>query len=111
MCQTMTQNTVFLEHQIYASQKKITQPLVARVETFRMSGLILCENIFTARHTHIVRDGALNHKVDFLTFLQILNLEGHPSHITGLKVTVFLLESVQQRVMITPHIDTAEIVT
>ena len=33
------QNTVCLEHQIYASQKKITQPLVVMVETFRMSGV------------------------------------------------------------------------
>ena len=33
------QNTVCLEQQIYASQKKITQPLVVMVETFRRSAV------------------------------------------------------------------------
>ena len=43
------QNTVCLEHQIYTSQKKITQPLDVMVETFWMSGLVdvrLAQQVF-----------------------------------------------------------------
>ena len=56
-------------------------------------------------HAHIVKDGALSHKVDIHTyFLKILNLEGHLYCMIGSKVTVFLFESIK-------HIGTAEIVT
>ena len=40
----------------------------------------------------MVKDGAFSHKIDYITILkEILNLEGHPNRITGLKVTAILL--------------------
>ena len=60
-------------------------------------------------HTHIFRDGALSQEVDI--FLKIINVKGHPNCMIGSKVTAFLLESVKQRVMITLHIGTTEIIT
>ena len=36
----------------------------------------------------MVEDGGFSHKIDYLTFLEeILNLKGHPNHITGSRVT------------------------
>ena len=64
------------------------------------------------RHTHIVRNGSLSDKVVPLDILfQILNLEVHPNCIIGLEVTAIMFESVEQKVKITPHIVSAEIVT
>ena len=40
------------------------------------------------RHTLLVQDGALSHKINYVT---ILNLEGHPNRITGSKVMAILL--------------------
>ena len=61
---------------------------------------MLCKNIFFLRcHAHIVRDGDFSHKV-----------EGNPNCMIGSKTMAFLLESVKPRVIITPHIGTAEIV-
>ena len=40
----------------------------------------------------MVEDGALSHKIDYVTILtEILNLEGQPNRITGSKVTTILL--------------------
>ena len=40
----------------------------------------------------MVEDCAFSHKIDYVTiFKEILNLEGHPNRITGLKVTAILL--------------------
>ena len=40
----------------------------------------------------MVEDGAFSHKIDYVTiFQEILNLERHPNHITGSKVTATLL--------------------
>ena len=40
----------------------------------------------------MVGDGAFRHKIDFVTiFVEILNPEGHPNHITCLIVTAVLL--------------------
>ena len=40
----------------------------------------------------MVADGAFIHKLDYVTiFKEILNLEGHPSRITGSRVTAILL--------------------
>ena len=40
----------------------------------------------------MVQDGAFSHKGDYVTmFSEILNLEGHPNHITGSRVTATLL--------------------
>ena len=40
----------------------------------------------------MVEDGALSHKIDYVTtFNEILNLEGHSNRITGSKVAVILL--------------------
>ena len=39
-------------------------------------------------------DGAFSHTIDYATiFLEILNHKGHPNGITGLRVTVILLNS------------------
>ena len=36
------------------------------------------------RHAVMVEDGAFSHEIDYVTiFLEILNLEGYPNHITG----------------------------
>ena len=36
------------------------------------------------RHALMVGDGAFSHEIDYVTiFLEILNLEGYPNHITG----------------------------
>ena len=44
----------------------------------------------------MVADGAFSHKIDYLTiFEEILNPEGHPNLITGLKVTAILLNVLQ----------------
>ena len=44
------------------------------------------------RHALTAADGAFSHKVDYVTiFKGILNSEGHPNRITGLKVTAILL--------------------
>ena len=38
-------------------------------------------------------NGAFSHKIDYVTiFKKNLNPEGHPNHITGLKVTAILLK-------------------
>ena len=40
----------------------------------------------------MVEDGALSHKIDYVTiFEEILNLEGHPNRNTGSKVMAILL--------------------
>ena len=44
------------------------------------------------RHSPMVTNGALNHKIDYITiFQEILNLEGHQNWITGSRVTDILL--------------------
>ena len=44
------------------------------------------------RHAPLVRNGALGHKIDYITILkEILNLEGHQNCITGSRVTAILL--------------------
>ena len=48
--------------------------------------------ILRRRHALIVEDGAFSHKVYYVSiFKEILNLEGHPNRITGLKVTAILV--------------------
>ena len=37
----------------------------------------------------MVEDGDFSHKIDI--FYEILDLEGHPNHVTGSKVTTILL--------------------
>ena len=45
-------------------------------------------NIFTARHTLTVEDGAFSHQIYYVTiFKEILNPEGQPNRIIGSKVT------------------------
>ena len=45
-----------------------------------------------SRHAITDADGAFSHKLDYVTiFKDILNPEGHPNRITGLKVTAILL--------------------
>ena len=39
-----------MEHQIYASQKKVTQPLVVIVETFRMYVCVICKQTFAMKN-------------------------------------------------------------
>ena len=40
----------------------------------------------------MVEDGAFSHKMDYVTiFEEILNIKGHPNHITGSQVTKILL--------------------
>ena len=40
----------------------------------------------------MVGDGAFSHKIDYVKiFLEILNPEGNPNHITGSKITAILL--------------------
>ena len=39
----------------------------------------------------MVEYGAFSHKIDYPTVLTILNLEGHPNHITGSRVSAILL--------------------
>ena len=40
----------------------------------------------------MVEDGAFSHKINYFTILkEIINLEEHPNHITGSKVTAILL--------------------
>ena len=40
----------------------------------------------------MVGDGAFSHKIDWVSiFEEILNFEGHPSHITGSEATAILL--------------------
>ena len=47
---------------------------------------------FQRRHSLMVADGAVIHKMDYVTIVkEILNLEGHPSRITGSRVTAILL--------------------
>ena len=47
---------------------------------------------FRRRHALMVEDGAFSHKKNYITiFLKILNSEGHPNHMTGSKVTAYLL--------------------
>ena len=44
------------------------------------------------RYALMVADGACSHKIDYVTILnEILNPEGHPNRINGLKVTAILL--------------------
>ena len=44
------------------------------------------------RHALMVKDGAFNHKIDYVTiFVEILNLKGHQNCITGSRVTPILL--------------------
>ena len=44
------------------------------------------------RHAIMVRDGALSHKIDYITiFQEILNLEEHLNRNTGSRVTATLL--------------------
>ena len=39
----------------------------------------------------MVEDGAISHKLDYVTILGILNIEGHLNHIKGSRVTTILL--------------------
>ena len=39
----------------------------------------------------MVEYGAFSHKIDYPTVLTILNLEGHPNHITGSRVSAIFL--------------------
>ena len=46
------------------------------------------------RHAPMVGNGALSHKIDYITiFEEILNLEGHQNRTTGSKVTAILLNA------------------
>ena len=46
------------------------------------------------RHFLTVVDGAFIHKIDYVTiFMEILNPKGHPSRITGSRVTAILLNA------------------
>ena len=41
----------------------------------------------------MVEGGAFIHKIEYVTFFyEILNIEGHPNHTTGSKVTAILLK-------------------
>ena len=43
------------------------------------------------RHAIMVEDGAVSHKIDYVTILEILNIKGHQNRITGSRVTAILL--------------------
>ena len=46
------------------------------------------------RHAPMVENGALSHKIDYITiFEEILNLKGHQNCTTGSRVTVILLNA------------------
>ena len=64
------------------------------------------------RHAHILRDGALSHNIDQVSYsFYILNLEERPNCTIGSKITAILQEYVNKRVRITPHFGSWEIVT
>ena len=54
--------------------------------------MYLVEISLWRRHALLVEDGAFSHKIDYVTiFWEILNLEGHPNRITGLRDAAILL--------------------
>ena len=59
-----------------------------------MSWFVVCGNIFTSLHRHIllVGDGAFSHEIDDgKYFYEIINVEGHLNRFTGSRVTAILL--------------------
>ena len=47
---------------------------------------------FMVTNRGMIEDGAFSHKVDSVTiYYEILNLKGHPNHITGTRVTAIFL--------------------
>ena len=45
------------------------------------------------RHAPMVGNGAMSHKIDFITIFEIQNLEGHQNCTTGSRVTANLLNA------------------
>ena len=75
------------------------RPIVAGAVLYTASSLIhsLTDSLFVKislwrRHAPIVRNGAFNHKIDYITILQeILNVKGHQNWFIGSRVTAILL--------------------
>ena len=81
-------NTITVSKSLLGNLGKARGCSVITVVIKSFSKLILCKDIFKRRRAHMVRDGALSHKIDYDN---ILNLNGHQNRVIASKVTEIFL--------------------